>query len=567
MGIPRYFRFLLESHGSTIYSTENPSCDHLFLDFNCIIYYCYYKTKDVNKLIPTILEEIDIIYNIVRPKKQMYIAIDGVVPRSKIHQQRSRRYKATQLQTILDKQEEWNPSNNICPGTQFMDSLCKSIDTKLKSSSSKYKCKMILDDCSNFGEGEHKILPYLKRLHLETTEKSSNVIVFSPDNDLLSLLILTQKNNIYLMRYIDSQIERQCKLSEKNNKNFIFISMNVIKEKFIIQEKRNLSINNLDEINLIIDYNFLVSICGNDFIQALPYMRIKSGGLSRLLRIYSNILKELKEFLIHKETLKINKIFFVKILNAMSYTEKSDFFKLGELIRFQITNGKMETNANLSKKDNFKNNLEHLYLCNKEHPLFHDYINEFGKIDFMFQDKKLFRYQYYSYFLEETDKQKIEIMKRDMVIQYMKSLQYCLYYYNRECPSRSFYYPYRSAPLFSDILYHIQETINFQKDFDFNGQENDIVIETPFQQLCFILPPQNMHVLPSSFQTIFKKYSFNFVSTFRVDCLQGLKYIYSESHLPNFKNSKHMLMDIKKIEKDCLTKKEKERNCSMIKSI
>lgn len=96
-----------------------------------------------------IFEYIDKILNIVKPHKTLYMAIDGVAPRAKMNQQRSRRFR-TAIETQdkaaresgirskwisegvdLNKKPQASEgnfdSNVITPGTEFMFNLSKAL--------------------------------------------------------------------------------------------------------------------------------------------------------------------------------------------------------------------------------------------------------------------------------------------------------------------------------------------------------------------------------------------------------------------------------------------------------
>ena len=96
-----------------------------------------------------IFDYIDKVIGIIRPRKFIYMAVDGVAPRAKMNQQRSRRFRAaiesqktTEIESGILK--EWKrlglthpkeskksfDSNTITPGTPFMAKLTDALKVK-----------------------------------------------------------------------------------------------------------------------------------------------------------------------------------------------------------------------------------------------------------------------------------------------------------------------------------------------------------------------------------------------------------------------------------------------------
>merc|ERR1711988_1462225 len=89
---------------------------------------------------------------------------------------------------------------------------------------------------------------------------------------------------------------------------------------------------NINKYNILVDYNFLLSIVGNDFIPSLSYMKIKNGGLDTLIEIYKKI-KEEEEFqnqylISVNKDYQVNMLFFKEIIKNLAKMENSEMKKL-----------------------------------------------------------------------------------------------------------------------------------------------------------------------------------------------------------------------------------------------
>jgi 5'-3' exonuclease len=101
MGIPRFFRWLSLRYPVINQSLEGDrEFDNFYLDMNGIIHTCTHNNDgdiiflDEVEMFARIFAYTDRLYRIVKPRKFLFLAVDGVAPRAKMNQQRSRRFRS-----------------------------------------------------------------------------------------------------------------------------------------------------------------------------------------------------------------------------------------------------------------------------------------------------------------------------------------------------------------------------------------------------------------------------------------------------------------------------------------
>ena len=269
MGIPVYFKTLISDYGDTILHKDiYDDINHLFFDLNCLIHPCARGLNDESEIIDKILFEIDKLIQYTGVKDTIYIAIDGVAPKMKMKQQRMRRHKSA-LERKYNTESSWN-TNAISPGTKFM----KTLNIRLINHFGKHK-NIILDDSDNRGEGEHKILHYILNNDLE-----GKICIYGLDADLIQLSLVSQKNNIVLLRETtDYNIEN-------TESEYIYLKIDSLKKHLL----ESFHLKRIVKESIIIDdYIFICFLLGNDFMNHIPSLNLRYGGHAVIVDTYSKL--------------------------------------------------------------------------------------------------------------------------------------------------------------------------------------------------------------------------------------------------------------------------------------
>lgn len=601
MGIPTLFLSLVQNKSyNNILSPVSPgqtNCDFLLLDFNGSVYNAYYailknitgKNLNKNQIEEQIINEVKrelqkLVCEVIQPKKLLYIAIDGPAPMAKIAEQRGRRYKAyfekmyfkemKKKMNISDDDESWDTSANIAPGTQFMEKLSNEIIEMIENKSlNKHNNNMeiIFSNSNICGEGEQKIMPIIRNMAKSNKNKNDSVFIMSQDADLIELSVLTHKSNIFILRKLASETDKNLKNSYSS---YEYLTMNIdsLREGWVKElSKDNAVGKEVDPMKLLTDYTFLLFFVGTDFVRSLSFMKIRyqKAGFGMIKSIYNDVKKNHSSYLIDYDINddnsepRINSAFLRDIIRELANREgkymKAEYFETTRQMKGPTDERRQEDEKEQTPYQIFENRYKHVKLCHPDHPLFDVYRKEFIKIDYS-KPVDEWRNKFYSYYTsipvqntEELNKKKVEI-----VINYFESLMFNLKYYTKGIPSWNWHYRFRQSPLPSDMLYVIENVMPDLNIIEFNMGKPF----TPFEQLMMILPPQNDFLVPEVLRPIMKDASKGCVqyypTEFRLDAAAGFKTIYSHPILPEI--DVDVLIPLVKEEEEKLTEVDKRRN-------
>lgn len=234
-------------------------------------------------------------------------AVDGVAPKAKCNQQRSRRYKASETKSVFE-------SNSITPGTSFMVGLDTYLKGRLKEAP--LMCDVIYSGHLTPGEGEHKIFDFFRD---GTIPSAGKHIIHGLDADLFILSLLSPVGGIHLYRE-----------SKSARDDAVLVSIDVLKDGLVTR---------LGTPTAPHQFAVIMSFFGNDFLPNLVEFTDLKKSLNQATEAFASLRAREAGFSLVKD----GEVFFpgVKtLLRHMTSGDKMTSVMLGVYMKLTVPTGK-----------------------------------------------------------------------------------------------------------------------------------------------------------------------------------------------------------------------------------
>ncbi|XP_061394809.1 5'-3' exoribonuclease 2 homolog [Musca vetustissima] len=668
MGVPAFFRWLSRKYpsviiecvenkevdpesGKNIYpdaTQPNPNgieFDNLYLDMNGIIHPCTHPEdkpapKNEDEMMVAIFDCIDRLMNIVRPRKVLYMAIDGVAPRAKMNQQRSRRFRAAKesvekrlemerirsellakgcvLPPEKEKGEHFD-SNCITPGTPFMERLSQClhyyVHDRLNNNPAWKDIKVILSDANVPGEGEHKIMDYIRKQRAQPDhDPNTQHVLCGADADLIMLGLATHEPNFTIIReeFLPNK-PKPCDMCGQfghemdkcqglnaagvndvtnfkpdvpigSEVRFIFVRLSVLREYL----KKTLEMPNLpfkyEFERALDDWVFMCFFVGNDFLPHLPSLEIREGAVDRLVELYKKCVYRTNGYLTNSGEVDLDRVQL--ILTDLGNVEDHIFkerqrrevqFKQREKIKrrneanaynaavmeqsgsFKL-NALGKGNANpLPIIDNYKQNAANLRNAaggaGQKRTAAQAGLDEDEEDEYVNDEVRLWENGFKDRYYEskfDVGQENLDF-RYSVALQYVRGLCWVLKYYYQGCASWDWYFPYHYAPFASDFVNISGLSTHFAKGSKpFN----------PLEQLMGVFPAASSSHVPKPWATLMHDPQSDIIDfypeDFKID-LNGKKYAWQGVALLPFVDENRLFKALKPYY-GMLTEEEIKRN-------
>ncbi|KAL6870933.1 hypothetical protein ACP4OV_014781 [Aristida adscensionis] len=419
MGVPSFYRWLVDKYPNVVVPAKEEDQNHgggtappgeaaagggngvyhnLYLDMNGIIHPCFHPEDQVcppttfDEVFEAMFQYMDRLFRIVRPTRLLYLAVDGVAPRAKMNQQRSRRFKAAKDAKDAEMEEkilrerfraegkevlpretyEVSDPNVITPGTEFMEKLSKALEyyvrARLNGDAGWKDVKVIISDSNVPGEGEHKIMSFIRtQRSQENYDPNTRHCLYGLDADLIMLALASHEIHFSILRedvlrpiqpencitltkeFLKTEepsgkcrgwFPRSTEASPRSmipKKPYQFLNIWVLREYLELDLKIPDPVIKTDIERLVDDFIFICFLTGNDFIPHIPSLEIYENAVDLLIEVYRTTFNKMGGYIVNTEKVKDKHAAYLKVsrlekfFHELSLCEEKIFVKRFEL--------------------------------------------------------------------------------------------------------------------------------------------------------------------------------------------------------------------------------------------
>lgn len=549
MGVPSLYRWLTERYPEIrkkISKVSHIPVDNLYLDFNAIIHPCCNKELDTmeetdKQLYKNVSDYLDMVMQRMRPKKLLYISIDGVAPRAKLNQQRSRRFvsakeskeagmtyfrdvsadiscaasskhsperhsperesakkskkssstddfqtnNSTVVENIMeDLTEAVNiginqvfDANAITPGTEFMVRLDKFLRDLIAY---KISTDSLWSDISVIFSG-YRVPGEGEQKILEYIRKHQNTklthVIYSPDADLIFLGLTLQDFTLYIMREEFKPAHHETG-SLQNNSSQNNPYLN-----------REVVLVDIYKLRSLLIYQFRGALQFN-----FSYRRFIEDWVFMCVAVGNDFLPCMPCFEIRANAIdKITSIMLQVFKRTKRHITDNGNIDLKCLSEFFIECARREDEFLTEKKRNLFTVRKRMHLPLREDEEF-DLDSEKGKVRFYMEKMNILN----------------EKKLQEACSEYIRGMVWVYKYYFYGVPSWDWFYPFHFAPFMADLACIQNLDVNFNLGRPLR----------PMEQLLAVLPPSSCDLLPKCLHEIFEKNPEFYPVEFKIDAFQ-----------------------------------------------
>ena len=266
--------------------TAKVAAGRLYLDMNGVVHNA--RTPEAIKAYITGL------IDRIAPSQLVYFALDGVAPRAKMVQQRGRRFvKADDAADEPAWRRSDFDSNLITPGTPFMEgveAMSHRLAAELAAIAKYAHLTFIVSDSSVPGEGEHKIMEFIRGQRAAPGYDPNLVhVIYGSDADMFFLSLLTGERHVYVLREKPQRRSARSAAIAPTLPPMTLVNIATLRATLAAvlgQDAADRLPFAFDASAAITDFVLVLMLVGNDFLPRAPTLDAYFGGLNTLVTAY-----------------------------------------------------------------------------------------------------------------------------------------------------------------------------------------------------------------------------------------------------------------------------------------